>query len=342
MIPAQQGPHKALTVALDSRVDGVVGELIAAWARTWDTLAPLWAQAARAAAEDPTASRLRRADRYAAALEATRTALEDLIDMAGATMTTALPDLVTDAATGEVELITAGLPGGSATTLGVSWDRIDPAALDAIITRATEQITSLAWPIVDAVHDMLGAQLAAGIAAGDNPRVVARRIAAAARDAVNMGLDRALTIARTEMLDAHRAATAATDRAHRDVVAHWEWEATLDRRTCGACLSMHGRRFDLDEDGPDGHQQCRCARNPVTKSWRELGFDLDEPPSITPDARTWFDSQPVAVQRDILGPGVHALYASGVVSWEDLAVRRSNPGWRDSVVPARLVDLQPA
>src|SRR3546814_11471968 len=66
------------------------------------------------------------------------------------------------------------------------------------------------------------------------------------------------------------------------------WVAQLDRRTCPSCWSQHGSKHALDEPGPLDHQQGRCARLPVTRSWRDLGFDIDDPPSVVPDAETTF------------------------------------------------------
>src|SRR5699024_7435562 len=98
-------------------------------------------------------------------------------------------------------------------------------------------------------------------------------------DRWDYSLSRAMTVSRTEIIDAHRAAARETEQANSDVLAGWEWSTHLDNRTCRACISMHGRRFPLDQAGPEGHQNCRCARRPVPKSWRDLGINL---PDTTP------------------------------------------------------------
>lgn len=265
---------RAATTERATRTPATAEKIVARWAAAWDALAPLWVQAAQAAANDPRPWRIAQADRLRAALAATLDGLQAAAEDTSATIT--------------------------------------------------------------------AAQLAAGVAGGDNPRAVAARIVNLARDPIDMGIHRALVIARTEMLDAHRSAARHVEQAHADVLAGWEWDASLDARTCGACLVMHGTVHPLEQAGPEGHQQCRCARVPVTKPWREPGFDVDEPESTTVDARVWFDAQPVRVQRSILGPDVHDLYAGGLVGWEDLATKRTSPGWRDSWVPTPLSALQPA
>lgn len=108
----------------------------------------------------------------------------------------------------------------------------------------------------------------------------------------NGGLTRALTISRTEILDAYRASSKQTMAANDDVLAGWMWTAELDETTCESCWAMDGQIFDLDVDGPDDHQNGRCTRTPVTKPWRELGFDVDEPPDQRPNAEDVFRASP--------------------------------------------------
>lgn len=84
---------------------------------------------------------------------------------------------------------------------------------------------------------------------------------------------------------------------------------------------------------------CRCARTPKVKPWRDLGFDIDEPADLIPDARTRFTDLPRATQLQIMGPGRLAALDRGQVAWPDLARRQSNPGWRDSYTPAPVSAL---
>jgi hypothetical protein len=59
-----------------------------------------------------------------------------------------------------------------------------------------------------------------------------------------------------------------------------------------------------------------------TKSWRELGFDIDEPPSVVPDALASFRAMPHADQLAVLGKDRLDLLDSGAIRWSDLATRR--------------------
>lgn len=185
-------------------------------------------------------------------------------------------------------------------------------------------------------------ELVRGITVGDNPQRVARDLVRKAEGRFNGGLTRAMTIARTETLDAHREATKASERVNSDIIGGWEWYATLDAMTCPACLAMHGSVHDAGEPGPVGHQNCRCARLTVTKSWAELGFnDIEEPPSLTQDPEAWFNGLTEDTQRQIMGPERLELLQSGQIKWSDLAMLQHNHGWRDSYHPTPLKRLRP-
>jgi len=125
-----------------------------------------------------------------------------------------------------------------------------------------------------------------------------------------------------------------------DVLEDWQWLAHLGKRTCPACWSKHGTRHPLTEPGPMGHQQCRCSRAPVTKTWRELGFDIDEPPSAVRDGRQEFNKLPRSEQLQIMGPTRLQGLEQGRILWDELAVKRKNPGWRDGYYAAPVRDFR--
>jgi hypothetical protein len=102
---------------------------------------------------------------------------------------------------------------------------------------------------------------------------------------------------------------------------------------CVACWVMHDTEHPNDEPGPNDHQQGRCIASPITKTWRELGYDIDEPPSLVRDARATFMGLSEEQQLAIMGPQRLELFLSGRVAWSDLATVRQTEGWRDSIVP---------
>jgi hypothetical protein len=183
------------------------------------------------------------------------------------------------------------------------------------------------------------AALVRGVAAGQNPRVAARRMIKQTRGAFDGGLPRAQNIARTEMIDAYRD-SARVSRETNPAVNGWIWFATLDSRTCGSCLAQAGSEHPKSEHGPDDHQQGRCVAIPKTFTWKELGLDIPEPKHVAKqDGKAWFDKQPAKVQREILGPSRLDAYQSGKIEFSDLSVKHSTDGWRDSYTMPSVASL---
>ncbi len=117
--------------------------------------------------------------------------------------------------------------------------------------------------------------------------------------------------------------------ANQDVVGSVRWVSTLDTRTTPICQHRDGRVGPVSEEGtwtppagasvldppmarPPAHPNCRSTTVAVTKSWRELGFDMDE---MDPGTRAsmdgqvpanmtyfeWLKKQSPEVQKDVLG-----------------------------------------
>lgn len=311
--------------------------LVEAWARAWTQIEAEWLIAiedliATGDGDWPPRAQIDRASRAMRALDlATREILE-LAEFTGVTVVSATQDAVGAAAEWEARLIASQMPraAGSKAELTVAFDRVDADALGAIVERTTEQITALSKPLPKLATEAMKRALVRGVAVGENPRVAAASMVRRVEGAFNGGLTRALVIARTEIIDAHRSAAAAAQFANEDVLAGWVWTAQLDSRTCPSCWSQHGALHALDETGPNDHQQGRCARVPKTKSWRELGFNLDEPPSVLPDAQTAFLAMSAADQLAVMGPVRLQALDSGAMAWSDLSMKVTTKGWRDS------------
>lgn len=336
-----------MRISMLQPIDHAAASLVRAWGIAWNELAGEWDAALQdlvAASKDghwPSRRQIARAARAKRAMELTRAALHDLTRDLPVVVTQALPAMTRDAVEWSNRLTASQYPlhAGSPAQIIATFSRVDDAALDAIVRRTTGQVTALSRPLSGQAEQAMRSSLIRGIAVGENPRRAAQVMFDRVHGAFNGGRNRALVIARTEMLDAHRAAGAAQDQANADVLAGWQWVAQLDRRTCPSCWAQHGSMHSLDELGPNDHQQGRCARVPVSKSWRQLGFDIDEPPSILPDAQTVFRQMPRTDQMAVMGTKRLELLDSGKASWGDLSVKRSTAGWRDSYAPRPVSDL---
>lgn len=323
--------------------DEQVRVLTAAWVDAWDVLLPQFELAVTellAAASNgrvPYAVAARSA-RLTAALQATRQYLDTLQQHTNDVLTQDLYTAVLSAVDGHAALVTSQLPP-SATAASIGWQRVPEQALVAIVQRTTQQIHAATKPLPAEVVKAMKQHLVRGIAVGEHPNRVAAKLLKQVGSEFNGGLSRAMTIARTEMLDAHREAGKAADKKNADVLGAWEWNAKLDARTCPSCIAQHGSRHSLDESGPLDHQCGRCARVPVTKTWKELGFDIEEPRSATPNAEEWFDNLTPATQKEILGATRLQLLQDGQITWADMSTRRETAGWRDSYHVTPVKDL---
>lgn len=332
-----------LRTDLARMTDAQTFALTKAWVEAWDVLEADFRVALvelLSGAVDGKVSRatVARNIRLRDALQQARTMLDELARNTEATISNDVGQAVLDALDGHAALVGSQLPPNAAGA-GVSFTRMSPDALAAIVERTTKQIHSSTRPLPADVERVMKRELIRGIAVGDNPNRTAARILKQAEGRFNGGLTRALTISRTETLDAHRAATKASERANKDILLEWEWHADLGARTCPSCWAKHGTRHPLDEDGPNDHQNGRCARVTVTKSWKELGFNIEEPTSATPDAQAVFDNLTPETQREIMGAQRLELLQSGKVSWADLTAVKQNDGWRDSNVVVPVKDL---
>lgn len=341
-----------LTHDLRLRIDGIVDQhtrdLAATWAYAWDDLAAELDAALVELAERnlngwPARRTIARTVRIQRAMRLAKEQLDELTRDVHLRVTNSVGDVVDLSTEAQRRIVSSQFPpqAGDPVAVAATMDRVDAATVGAIIERSTQQITALTWPLSAAAYTAMQRALVRGVALGENPRETARRMLTGLHSAFNGGLTRALTIASTELLDASRAAAAAQHRANASVLSGWVWLAQLDRRTCPSCWSRHGEFHPLDEDGPLDHQRGRCARMPVTRSWRELGFDQPEPPSAVPDAHTVFRGLPRGEQLAVMGPGRLAALDSGDAQWSDLSALRTTAGWRDSYGVTPVRDLVP-
>jgi SPP1 gp7 family putative phage head morphogenesis protein len=101
-----------------------------------------------------------------------------------------------------------------------------------------------------------------GLVQGKGPREIARDLNAQ----TDMGQERALTIARTEIIRAHAEGqlTALEDLGVEEVGVTVEWMITDDEALCPKCAAMQGVILKLSEAHGliPAHPNCRCAFAP--------------------------------------------------------------------------------
>ena len=137
-------------------------------------------------------------------------------------------------------------------------------------------------------------------------------------------------------------------QANSDVIKAVTQVSTLDNRTSDICVAYSGQTWDVESlepvppselpfnRGPARHFNCRSRLRPVTKSFRELGIDIDE---IPPGTRASIDGQvpaditfdeflkgkSVTFQNDLLGPARAKLWRNGAITLTQLVDFFGNP-----------------
>lgn len=158
--------------------------------------------------------------------------------------------------------------GGINISLGTPF-HIDRLGL--MYTRTYEGMRGL----TEQMKTQISRVLAQGLADGDNPRLLARKLVStingtgmgdlALTDTLGRFIPaqrRAMLLARTEVIRAHHVATIQEYRnwAVEGVTVKAEFMTAGDNRVCGICESYQGERFNLDEAEKliPIHPQCRC------------------------------------------------------------------------------------
>lgn len=234
-----------------------------------------------------------------------------------------------------------------------AWlDRVS-AVLDPDMRRALADLPTWAHLPREALRDLLGftadgsplaslfdaigpqaragweSALFRGLAMGKGPRDVA----AMAQRATATGMARSLTIARTEMLRAYRAASARSYQANKDVLDGWVWLSAGDGDTCAACLGMHGSVHPLSET-LSSHPNCRCTMGPLTKPLSDiLGVDVpgDDSRLDVPAGDAIFANLSDARKLSVLGsPAALDAWKAGEVTLSDFVGVKRSAAWGDS------------
>jgi len=304
------------------------------WRRLQADIAALRDQieAMRQRGEDVSQGRIWRLERMQAIQRQVETEMARFAEFADGQITDGMREAIMAGERNARALLEGMYPPGSITA---RFDRMARGAVEQLagfLQNGMPLENLLRQALGDAADDFAKA-LVRGLAMGWNPRRLAREL----RDRFGMGLNRALSISRTEMLRAWRTATLNSYRAS-GLVKEWERCAAHDRRTCLACILLDGKRYSLDED-MDDHVNGRCCLLPVTKGYRELGIDVPEPDFSREMGRDWFLRQSDEVQRLMMGVGRWQAWKDGRFELDDIPHKVTDPIWGNSWVPRALYDL---
>ena len=151
-----------------------------------------------------------------------------------------------------------------------------PQHADRAATIFTRAFSDLAG-ITEAMDAQISRILSEGLLYGGGPEQLAKEIA----DRVDkIGLTRARTLARTEIVRTHHLATVAEYRSAgvNEVTVLAEWSTAGDDRVCEECEALEGKIFTLDEIESmiPLHPACRCVALPHIPGVLEAEKKKDE------------------------------------------------------------------
>lgn len=137
------------------------------------------------------------------------------------------------------------------------------------------------------------------------------------------------------------AARLASFKQNADLIECLVWLATLDSHTCLLCAVRDQMEYTLDDQEPIGHTHewaggpgaihfsDRCVLSTRTKSFKDLGIELDEPGDSTRPSdggpvsskmnfKDFLASKDKAWRAEYLGPGRAEMYEAGKITLNDL------------------------
>lgn len=193
---------------------------------------------------------------------------------------------------------------------GIEMSMSTPFHMDRVGLLYTRVFSELKG-ITAAMDQQISRVLAQGIADGDNPRLLARKLVATinGEGLGDLGITdtlgrfipakrRAEMLARTEIIRAHHQASIIEYRnwGLSNVTVVVEWFTAGDNRVCSICEKLQGKIFTLDEiEGMIPlHPRCRCVAIPFSSSTqRRVDAIKESAPMIPGDVSTFFKSTDV-------------------------------------------------
>jgi SPP1 gp7 family putative phage head morphogenesis protein len=322
--------YRALLLARDA---DLAESLVSQYARVKSRLQAQIAEAALQIAEAQsrgnavlTAQRLYQMDRYQELLAAANAETLRFSSLAASQVTQAVGENLQEGIAAGTDLVRASYLEAGRVVGAFHVLPVDAVGFQVGFTQAGTPFGALIRSAAPEMADLLTAQIVEGVATGAPLRTIAQWIKATANDTLNMPLNRALVIARTEPLRAYRAANAAQMSAAG--ITQYQRRAALSTRTCPSCLALDGKIYPTD-DMFVLHPMCRCVQRPLL-------------PGITPSGPSgaeWFKSLTEKQQLEIVGPGRMEYLRQGG-DFSRLATVKDDPVWGKTIRQTPLKDLE--
>jgi SPP1 gp7 family putative phage head morphogenesis protein len=271
---------------------------------------------------DPEGKTIERLEQLISAIKTINANAADQIERA---MRSEIQDLAEYEATYASNLLRTSIP--------VRFDVITPAAgqiAAATLSRPFQGRLLREWisGLSDGTQARVRDAIRLGVVEGETTDQIVRRIRGTRANAYKDGIYEtsrrsAETMVRTALNHTANYAREETYKAQGSLIKSVQWVSTLDLRTTEICMARDGKIYPLGEGPrPPAHFGCRSTTTPVTASWKELGFDIDEVPpaerasmngQVAADLTypEWLKRQPREVIEEALGKTKAKLFIEG-------------------------------
>ena len=209
------------------------------------------------------------------------------------------------------------------------------AIIDGAVTKAwwAKQEADVAFRYAGAVRQ--------GLAAAETNQQIVRRV----RSVMDISRRNAASLVQTSVATVANDARLETYKSNDDFIDHYVWITALDNRVCALCIARADKKWNTDQTprghsipwrNPPIHFRDRCVLVAVPKTFKQLGIDIDEPPTGTRasidgpvSADTTFEGfmkrKGEKFQNKVLGPGRVKLWKDGKIDLEELINGDGNP-----------------
>ena len=149
-----------------------------------------------------------------------------------------------------------GLNDQQLARIGANFNRVSPDTINRLVDYVeSEAFRDEIAQYAQGVDDVVNRIIVRGVADGWSPLRIARLLA---RSVEGLPLARANSLMRTLQLNSYRATNGAYQLANADILQPTAIRiATLDGRTCMACIALHGTELPLGRS-PEDHRNGRC------------------------------------------------------------------------------------
>ncbi len=224
------------------------------------------------------------------------------------------------------ELALPGLNDAQLARLGIDWNVPDPEAVASVVNITSRpEWTAALGDYQRSVVNVANDQILRGIVNGLGPLQIARDLR---RTVEGLPAAQANTTLRTLQLTAYREAASVHQLANSDILEEQIRIATLDDRTCLACIALHGSRLPVGARIND-HHNGRCVGVPVVKGR----------PRTVQTGDQWLRAQPEERQQRIMGQAAFNAWSAGAVDLRQFARSYDDPVYGPMVGEASLKSI---